>query len=332
MSGKRWVAVGIAVALFMGSSFFSLAMGAFTTDWDDLFAGEEYDVDEHVLERGNGNGKIVVMHLNGVIQSSYDAPSLFESATYNHNRFLKQLDAAANDGSVDGIIISVNTPGGGVMESDQIHDKIVEIQEEYGKEIYISMQSMAASGGYYIAAPAAQVYAHPQTITGSIGVIMQSLNVAELAEDLGIQSEVIKSGPYKDIMSATREMTDDERQILQDLIDESYERFVDIISEGRDMPRDQVEELADGRIYSGNQAYEADLVDGLGDLDDVIEAFREDIGKGDIDVVEYRQPLGFPSLFGAAAQSVFGDQLSMYSMKEWIHQSHAPRLMYLYTN
>ncbi|WP_096436129.1 signal peptide peptidase SppA [Alteribacter populi] len=330
MSGKRWTALIIAAVLFIASSAVTTVFSVFSMDLDDLFDGEEV-VDEHVLESGNGRGKIVVLHLNGVIQSSYDAPSLFEASTYNHGRFLKQLDAAANDGTVDGIIISVNTPGGGVMESDQIHDKIVEIQEDYRKPVYVSMGSMAASGGYYIAAPATQVFAHPQTMTGSIGVIMQSINVSELAEDLGIQSEVIKSGPYKDIMSATREMTDDERQILQDMIDESYDRFVDIIVEGRELPRDQVEELADGRIYTGNQAYEADLVDELGDLDDVIEVFRDDIGKGDIDVVEYRQPLGFPSLFGATAQAFLGDQLSVYSMKEWIQQSHAPRLMYLYT-
>ncbi|TMW71732.1 signal peptide peptidase SppA [Alteribacter natronophilus] len=331
MNGKRWLAVGLAAALFTVASLFSLAVNAITFDLDDFFEADEQVVDEHVLEDGNGRGKIVVIHLNGVIQSSYDTPSLFESGAYNHRRFLKQLDAAADDNSVDGIIISVNTPGGGVMESDQIHDKIIEIQEESGKPVYISMASMAASGGYYIAAPAAQVYAHPQTITGSIGVIMQSLNVAELAEDLGISQEVIKSGPYKDIMSVTRDMTEDEREILQSMIDESYERFVDIIVEGRDMNRDDVLELADGRIYTGNQAYEAGLVDGLGDLSDVIDDFREDIGKGNIDVVEYRQPFGFGSFMGATANHFAGDPLSLYTMKEMIHQSHAPRLMYLYS-
>ncbi|PYZ97198.1 signal peptide peptidase SppA [Alteribacter lacisalsi] len=331
MNGKRWLAVGLAALLFTVASLFSLAVNVVTFDLDDFFEAEEQVVDEHVLEEGNGRGKIAVIHLNGVIQSSYDTPSLFESGAYNHRRFLKQLDAAAEDNNVDGIIISVNTPGGGVMESDQIHDKIIEIQEESDKPVYISMASMAASGGYYIAAPAAQVYAHPQTITGSIGVIMSSLNFADLAEDLGISEEVIKSGPYKDIMSATREMTDDEREILQSMIDESYDRFVDIIADGREMSREDVLELADGRIYSGNQAYEAGLVDGLGDLSDVIDDFREDIGKGNIDVVEYRQPAGFASFMGVTANHFLGDPFTLYSIKELMHQSDAPRLMYLYS-
>ncbi|UCZ52287.1 signal peptide peptidase SppA [Bacillus shivajii] len=333
MNTKRWVAIFLAAALFLTGSAVSLISTVFSTNLEDLFATPERGFEENIIEEGNGQGKIAVIHLSGVIQSNYDTPSLFQSPGYNHRTFLKKLDAAAEDPNVHGVVIRVNTPGGGVVESQEIHDMIVDIQDDYEKPVYISMGSMAASGGYYIAAPAERIYANPQTLTGSIGVIMQSINVAELAEDLGIHSEVIKSGPYKDIMSVTREMTEDERAILQELIDESHELFVDVIDNGREnLSRDEVYELADGRIYSGSQALEAGLIDGLGHFEEVLDDIREDVGRGNLDVVEYQSHLGLPSLFSVAAKSVFSDQLQLYGMKEWMQQNQGPQLLYLYTN
>lgn len=333
MNTKRWLAVLAAAVLFLAGSAVSLITTVFSTNFEDLFSVPEQGFEEKVIESGNGQGKIAVIHLNGVIQSDYDAPSLLQSAGYNHRTFLKKLDNAAEDPNVHGVVIRVNTPGGGVVESQEIHDMIVDIQDDYSKPVYISMGSMAASGGYYIAAPAEKIYANPQTLTGSIGVIMQSINIAELAEDLGIHEEVIKSGPYKDIMSVTREMTDDEREILQELIDESYELFVDVIDNGREnLSRDEVYELADGRIYSGSQALDAGLIDGLGHFEDVLDEIREDIGRGDLDVVEYESHFGLPSLFSVTARNVFSDQLEIIGIKEWMQQNQGPQLLYLYTN
>ncbi len=174
---------------------------------------------------------------------------------------MKTLNQVKDDDSVKAIVLRVNTPGGGTNESAEIHHKIVEIKEETQKPVYVSMGSMAASGGYYISAPADKIFASPETLTGSLGVIMQGMNYSELADKIGIDFVTIKSGPYKDIMSESREMTSEERDILQDMIDNSYNEFVRVIAEGRGMPESKVRELADGRIYDGRQAKEVNLID-----------------------------------------------------------------------
>ena len=163
------------------------------------------------------------------------------------------------DDTIKAVVLQVNSPGGGVVESAQIYDKIKEVQEEIGIPFYVSMGSMAASGGYYISAPADKIFVNKETMTGSIGVIMESVNYGKLAEKYGVDFVTIKTGPYKDIMSPTRDMTEDERAMLQDMINESYESFVDIIEEGRGMTEAEVKKVADGRIMNGRQAIEAGL-------------------------------------------------------------------------
>ena len=197
MSGKRWAALGIAALLFFVSIIASLATKheeSSTSDtFSDIFGGEEEFIEE-VIEDGSPNRKILVLEVNGVIQDTgSDVTSVFQSPGYNHRQFLRMLDQAKEDDSVQGIIVRVNTPGGGVSESAEIHKRLVEIKEETEKPIYISMGTMAASGGYYIAAPANKIFAAPETITGSIGVIMQGINYSELAEKYGVKFDTIKS-------------------------------------------------------------------------------------------------------------------------------------------
>ena len=189
---------------------------------------------------------------------------LWETVEYNHQGFLDQLDAILNDDTVKGIVLSVDSPGGGVIESAEIHRKLVQIKEERQIPIYVSMGSMAASGGYYIAAPADKIFAQRETITGSIGVIMQSYNYEKLAEKVGIEFETIKSGEHKDMFGGARASTEEELAMLQEMIDESYEDFVDVIEEGRDMTEAEVKKVADGRILGGTQAVKAGLVDEIG--------------------------------------------------------------------
>ncbi|OIJ10927.1 signal peptide peptidase SppA [Anaerobacillus arseniciselenatis] len=331
MSSKRWIALGLAFALFLFSIGISAISSTATGQWTGLFAVDEEDVwVEKKVEKGNGQGKIVVLNVNGVIQERYDAPSLFETVTYNHRNFISKLRHASEDHLVDGIIIRVNSPGGGVVESAEIHDLIVEIQEEFRKPVYVSMASLAASGGYYIAAPADKIFANEATITGSLGVIMQSINISELAEKYGIRSETIKSGVHKDIMSPMREMTDEERQILQSIIDDSYESFVDVISNGRQMEREKVITIADGRIYSGKQAVELGLVDELGNLDQAIDVMREEIGRGEIDVVKYEARFSFPSFLTMTTQNLMSRHQDPLGLNQLVRQTNSPTLMYLY--
>ncbi|RXI98556.1 signal peptide peptidase SppA [Anaerobacillus alkaliphilus] len=331
MTSKRWIALGLAFSLFFLSLAVNVLTSGITGQWTGLFAMDDEDVwIEKTIEKGNGQGKIVVLYVNGVIQEGYDAPSIFESVTYHHRQFLSMLRHASEDPTVEGIIIRVNSPGGGVVESAEIHELIVEVQEEYRKPIFISMASVAASGGYYIAAPADKIFAHEATITGSLGVIMQTLNVSELAEKYGVRQETIKSGVHKDIMSPMREMTDAERAILQSVIDDSYQSFVDVIANGRNMDRTRVLELADGRIYSGKQALELGLVDGLGNMDHVIDVLREDIGRGEIDVIKYEVPFSFPGFLTMTTQNLLLKQQDPLGLKQLLRYSNSPNLMYLY--
>ncbi|MED4016189.1 MULTISPECIES: signal peptide peptidase SppA [Sutcliffiella] len=331
MSGKRWLALGIAGLLFFVSIITSMATskseGLSNALATDLFNTEEVFM-EKVLENGNINRKVLVMELNGVIQDTGE--SLFMTSGYQHRKFLKMLDQAKEDDGVKGIILKVNTPGGGVYESAEIHRKLVEIKEETDKPIYISMGSMAASGGYYISAPADKIFATPETLTGSIGVIMQGINFGELAERYGVKFETIKSGEYKDILSQTRDMTESERSILQDMVDSMYSRFVDVIVDGRNMSEAEVRQVADGRIYDGVQAKDINLVDELGYYDDVLDALKEDYKLGNVQVVQYQENIGLGSLFLMKTSSLFQQNAEMQLLSTLFSQPNAPRLMYLY--
>jgi protease IV len=334
MNGKRWAALGVALGLFFFSvvinTLSSFALTDVETSFTDLFAASEEEFTAEVIEEGDEFNQIALLDVEGVIQDTGDVGSFFESPTYNHRRFLDKLDLVKEDDSIKGIILRVNSPGGGVVESAEIHDKLVEIHKETKKPIYVSMGSMAASGGYYISTPADKIFASPETMTGSLGVIMQQINYAGLAEKYGVDFVTVKSGPYKDIMSPTREMTEDERKILQSMIDNSYEGFVKVISEGRHLPIEQVKKIADGRIYDGRQAKEHQLIDGFGYLDDVITNMKKDHKLKNAQVVRFTENLGFSSLFELGARKLGGDEIELSGLMSLLSQSNSPRLMYLY--
>lgn len=334
MNGKRWAALGIAAALFFVSvivNFLSaFAFKGVETDISDFLAAAEMPFTEEIVQEGNDLKKIVVLDVDGVIQDTGEAESFLQSSGYNHKGFMKKLEYIKNDDTIKGIIIKVNSPGGGVVESAEIHDKLVEIQKESKKPVYISMGSMAASGGYYISAPAKKIFASEETLTGSLGVIMQGINYEGLADKYGVDFVTIKSGPYKDIMSPTREMTEEERQILQKMIDNSYEGFVKVISEGRNLTTERVKQLADGRIYDGRQALDLNLIDGFGYLDDVIEQMKKDEKMKGAMVVRYTDALGFGSLFTMKVQNLLGKNNEMTGLIEMLSKPNSPRLMYLY--
>ncbi|GEN46960.1 signal peptide peptidase SppA [Alkalibacillus haloalkaliphilus] len=328
MDKKRWIALGIAVGLFIVSIIAQVSTTVATTNWNEMFESDR-DFSEEVREDGDPFDKVAVIHLEGVIQSS-DVGGLLNTSTYNHKMLLDMLDFAKEDDDVEAVVLRVNTPGGGVVESEEVHSKILDLQEE-DKPVYVSMGNMAASGGYYVSAPADHIVAHPATLTGSIGVIMEAINFAELADDLGVEFNTITSGEYKDIMSSFRPMTDDEESILQSMIDEMYDEFVQVIANGRDMDESTVRDLGDGRIYTGSQAEENGLVDSLGSLDDAISQLKEDHNLQNAQVVEYEYQLGFNAFLGGTAQRLVSDEFRFSQLEEMIRKSSAPRAMYLYT-
>ncbi|MEH7353648.1 signal peptide peptidase SppA [Neobacillus drentensis] len=334
MNGKRWAALGIAAALFFVSiviNFLSVfAFKGIKTDFTDYMAVSEQPFTEEVVKDGSELKKIVILDVDGVIQDTGEAGSFLQSSGYNHQDFMKKLNYLKEDDTVKGVIIRVNSPGGGVVESAEIHNKLVDIQKDSKKPVYISMGSMAASGGYYISTAAKKIYASPETLTGSLGVIMEGYNYKGLADKYGVDFVTIKSGKYKDIMSPTREMTDEERQILQKMIDNSYEGFVKVISEGRHMSMDEVKAIADGRVYDGRQAKEIKLIDDFGYLEDVIDQMKKQEKLKGAKVVRYSDDLGFSSLFKFQAKKLIGDNVEMAGLMKILSKPNSPRLMYLY--
>jgi protease-4 len=252
--------------------------------------GENAQPPETFRERyvsGEGSDKIAVLPVAGTIAS--EAPGALGAATASPETLRNQLRQANEDRRVKAVVLEVDSPGGGVVPTDQMHDSIQDFKEETGKPVVVSMGQTAASGGYYISTAADRIFANANTLTGSLGVIFEYLNFTEAAEEYGIQQEVVKSGPFKDIGSPTREPTEEELEILQAYVDEGYDQFVQVIVEGRDLPEQIVRELADGRVYSGQQAETLGLVDELGDLERATEVSKELAGVERATVVRYQR-------------------------------------------
>lgn len=333
MNIKRWIALGIAVILIPVSiginTVMSILKTDFFSDFDSLMSTDA-EMFETVLEPGNFNERIVVLSVDGTIQD-VGSSTPWTSVTYDHQNFLNQLDNILYDQSIQGVVLYVNSPGGGVIESAEIHEKLVQIKEERNIPLYVSMGSYAASGGYYISAPADKIFAYRETITGSVGVIMQSYNFSELASNLGITFDTIKSGEHKDMFGGTRPTTDEEKAMMQEMIDDSYEVFVDVIEEGRGMSEADVKKVADGRILGGSQAIKAGLVDELGDLDDAIAQMRGNFGLEDAEVFQYDTSFGdLTSLFGIKVGSLLGLSAEEQFITKLMASNSGPRMMYLY--
>ena len=200
--------------------------------------------------------KIAVLEIKGVIADSQ--PTIEQLATFR------------KDSSIKAVVVRIESPGGGVSPSQELYQEIGRTGRE--KPVVVSMGSIAASGGYYIASAAQKIYANPGTITGSIGVILQFTNFEELLNKIGFRMEIVKSGKFKDVGNPSREMTPEERAYLQTMIDNVHQQFVRDVARGRRMQEDEVREVADGRIFTGEQSKELGLVDELGNLRDAINA------------------------------------------------------------
>lgn len=245
---------------------------------------------------GSGTDRIVVIDVSGAI--GIDAGSGVFSNQVTHAQLLSQFRQAAEDARVRAVVVRVDSPGGGVVASSEIYSALQDLRAA-DKHVVISMGSVAASGGYYIATAGERIYANPDTLTGSLGVIVTFVNVEEAFDTLGLRQVVFKSGEFKDIGSPSRTVTTEEAAIFQGIVDEAYQGFVDVIEQGRGLPREEVLRIADGRIYTGRQALELNLVDALGDLDDAITGAQELAGLEEALVVRYRGLSSFRDLLFA---------------------------------
>ncbi|MBI3544845.1 MAG: signal peptide peptidase SppA [Deltaproteobacteria bacterium] len=205
---------------------------------------------------------IGVVEIKGVIMDS--------------KKSVDQLDSFAEDPLIKAVIVRINSPGGSVAPSQEIYEAVRRVAKK--KPVYASMSSVAASGGYYVACGAKKIYANAGTITGSIGVIMQFADASKLLQWAKVSPYAIKTGKFKDIGSPSREMREDERQLLQDMIDNVLGQFRRAVSTARSIPMDKVVEISDGRIFSGEQAKDVKLVDEVGGLNETVEAIAKEAG------------------------------------------------------
>lgn len=210
---------------------------------------------------GKVGGKLAGIENVGVVKIE---GIITDSASINES-----IRKFAKDENIKAIVLRINSPGGGVGPSQEIYEEVKKLRDK--KVVVASIGAVGASGGYYIACGADKIVANPGSITGSIGVIMEFLNLKELIEKLGMKGMVVKSGPLKDVGNPLRDMTEEERKLLKTLIDNIHYQFVDAVADGRKLERSKVEVIADGRIFSGEQAKELGLVDILGNFYDAID-------------------------------------------------------------
>jgi protease-4 len=267
-SSLIWVVV-IAGVLLVGFSLVLVAAAVMLSDGGG-FSGLSGD-------------RVAVIPVEGVIN---------DETAKSVNRYLKQY---GDDGRVKAIVLRIDSPGGGVAASQEIYREVRRVKEEKKKKVLVSMGSVAASGGYYIACPADHIVANPGTVTGSIGVIAEWLNMKDLAEWAKVKPVVFKSGEFKDTGSPTRDLTQREKDYFQGMINDLYGQFVRAVAEGRkgrkDLDEPRVKALADGRVYTGQAALENGLIDEIGDYRDTLTAAARMVGiKGEPQVVTPPKP------------------------------------------
>jgi len=264
---------------------------------------------------------VAMIRLDGAISSGPE--NYFSTQGITPSRAADLLELAAADPDIKAAIVQVNSPGGSVVASDQIYRMLLDFE----KPVVIWMDEMAASGGYYISCGGDYVFAHPDTLTGSIGVISQFLNVEELLDEIGVDVVVITSGPRKDTGSLFREMTEEEQALWNRITDEVYEGFVNIVAEARGLSVEEVRELADGRVYTGRQALQLGLVDAVGSPDDAIVKAAELGGiEGEPRVIELKPTPSFLDAFYS-----FQSRSTMPNLERILDWAGMPSLEYRFT-
>ena len=244
-----------------------------------------------VLLQGEGSEKILMIDINGIITNTPIFVPNIGLIPGMTARVRQELEIAFEDPRIRGILLRINSPGGTLTDSDIIYHSLMEFKKSKNVKIVAAMGDIAASGALYLAMAADEVFAHPTTITGSIGVIIPHVDYSGLLERVGIRSDPIKSGKFKDIDSEFRRRTPEEQKMLQKLVDSQHEKFISVIRAGRkNMNRRQVEEIADGRIMTAEEAKERGLVDKIGYLDNAYQRIARLSGFPANRLVRYANP------------------------------------------
>lgn len=294
----------VVVAVIIGGAFL-VALGLFAMILITMLS------DPGELSFAGLGGNIGLIEVYGPLQES------------NGRQIVEQLDRWSDNSSIKALVLHVNSPGGGVAISQEIYDAVNRVRDN-GKPVVVSMAAVAASGGYYIACAADRIVANPGTITGSIGVIFQFYTGEKLMEKIGLSTETVKSGELKDVGSFGRDMTEEEQLMLRAVVMDSYEQFVEVVATGRGKEKEDVYQVADGSIFTGQQAYNLGLVDTLGGLNEAVwlaAELAEIDGEPSLVRPYKREKVGWADLLGSVAKEVSGAVGQ---------QALGPQLLYIY--
>ncbi|MCL5105406.1 MAG: signal peptide peptidase SppA [Armatimonadetes bacterium] len=257
---------------------------------------------------GGGDGgvargrHVALIRVSGVITAGRSGGGFFGDNVAGSEDLVAQLEKARKNPDARVIVLRINSPGGSPSGSEEVYNEIQRVRKS-GKTIYTSMGDVAASGGYYIASASDKIYADANTLTGSIGVILPLADLSGLYKKIGYRPETVKAGKYKDMGSSDRPLTPEERTLLQGLVNDTYNNFTQAVAKGRNMTLNEVKKLAEGRIYSGNQALKVKLVDKIGGLHETVrEAAKEGGISGEPKVVEYGRRGLFDAVFGSTEE------------------------------
>lgn len=272
----------------------------------------------------NASEKIAMIELSGVIADIQASGGLFGGAVDLVARLRGEFAQAAKDDKVKGVLLRIDSPGGTVGASDRIWHMVSEFKRTTGKPVVVHMGGTCASGGYYIAVACDHLIAEPTTITGSIGVVLSTLNFADLLKEYGVKDVTIKSGPNKDLLNSTAPTNEEHLAIMQAMVDETYARFTEIVAKGRPIQLEKVRQLADGRIYTANQALKHQLIDEIGYQEQAFAAVRRLAQAGACKLVRYRKPPTFADVLAGNARA------PQLDIDDLLGRLQGPRLLVLW--
>ena len=281
---RRWWWVILLILVLVGLGYYFFAPPVNPPRWNEEAVS------------GTGPDKIALIQVSGIITPEPDS-NLGRVTPPGADDWISQLKQAQEDPAVKAIVLSLETPGGDVVTTDRVYQALLDFKDQSRKPVVASMGTVAASGGFYLAMAADEVFAGSNTITGSIGVISQLPEYSELAETVGFGMRVFKSGPLKDMGSPLRPVSAEEARVFQELVDQAYGRFLEVVAAGTGMSEAELRPIADGRIYTGTQAQELGLIDEIGYQDAAIARAAELARAVDPLVVRYYQPVSFAQLF-----------------------------------
>ena len=321
-----WVAVsllgiGLAGSLLLNLGLFAGLLASFGGNAASGFAEDQYPDLTERWSYGDGDVKVVRIALQGVIMRE-STSGLFAQPRDKIGDILQQIRAASNDDDVEAILMEVDSPGGGITPSDEMYAALMGFKaSREGRKVVVHMRDMAASGGYYVAAAGDWLIAEPTTVVGSIGVIMQAMNWKTLTEKIGLSATTIKSGENKDLLNPFEEVKPEQVAMLQTMIDKMYDRFANLVSKSRDIDADELKKLADGRIFTADEALQHRLIDEIGYWDAAVDRVAKLLDEPSVKVVRYERRQSFADFF-AEIRTPF----SLSSIQD----AASPRMLYLW--